>query len=157
MIPNPYTGVRGWIHEHLYLGFISPLVSKLTIPTKYIVPIIAVQLGYKVQPDDIRTPDNGQSIYRGWGSRVSFGDSETRSLFTNSMFYVRLMLPFFIGIHIRWAGSDPAAKEFLQTYVGWKLNGDFSVVFRVQSDQSAARGTTSPNGGQAVGWNDGKK
>jgi len=85
--------------------------------------------------------------------------------FVNFMFFTSVHLtPWFIfqpfcfaGMHFRWSGKDVTKREFLQTYVGWKLNGFFSAVFRVQSDDSAAEGFTSPNPNLAQGWYDGAK
>ena len=69
-----------------------------------------------------------------------------------------LLQPFtFWSLQIRWAGRNPAVREYMQTYGGFKFNGFFSVVFRVQSDESAAAGFTSRNYGQAIGWEDGGK
>ena len=73
------------------------------------------------------------------------------SLFYNGAFFFRFMLPFFVGVHIRWG------VRYLQIAIGWKLNGRFGLVFRVQSDKSAATGTHGPNYGQANGWECGPK
>lgn len=69
-----------------------------------------------------------------------------------------LIQPFgYVGIGIRWSGRNPTKREFLQCYIGWKLNGFFSAVFRAQSDVSAAEGFTAPNPNLAQGWFDGAK
>lgn len=117
------------------------------VPEKFILPLFSVCLGYKKKSD-------GK-----WGGNVAFGKDKTMSLFYNGMFYVRVMLPFFVGLQIRWAGKDINAQEYLQTYLGIKLNGEWAVIprFRIQSDVSAGNGTTGPNYGQATGWNEGTK
>lgn len=63
-----------------------------------------------------------------------------------------LWLPYVFGVfvHIRWA--EDWRRSFLQTGVGWKLNGRFAPLFRLQSDASAAAGVTGPNYGQATGF-----
>lgn len=73
------------------------------------------------------------------------------SLYYNAPIFIRIAFPFFIGIHIRWSGATNK-KAFLQTHIGWKLNGRFAIAFRVQSDQTAERGMDFPNPGQAKGW-----
>ena len=123
--------------------WISPYQDKLNIPPKYVFPIVSVCLGYRTQRG-------------GWGGRISLGDSETKSLYYNGVFWFRFMLPFYVGIGIRWRGTGEG-KEFLQAGLGWKLNGEFGMTLRIQSDASGASGTTGPNKGQAVGWADGTK
>ena len=87
-----------------------------------------------------------EGVWHAWVSR----DVGT-SLYYNGAFFFRLMLPFFIGVHIRWG------VRYLQMAIGWKLNGRFGVIFRVQSDKSSAAGTHGPNYGQANGWECGTK
>lgn len=116
----------------------------LDLPERYIKPLFAICSGFK---------RNGKWSL-GW---VHIGEWQgDTSLFYNGIFFLRLMFPFFIGIGIRWSSST-TSRSFLQTYIGWKGNGQFSVVFRIQSDQSAASGYTGPNTGQAQGWNEGTK
>jgi hypothetical protein len=74
----------------------------------------------------------------------------TRSLFRNGVFYLRLLWPFGVFVHLRWCG--PCRRAFLQAGIGWKLNGRFAILFRIQSDESAERGTWGRNSGQAKGW-----
>lgn len=126
----------------------AKIVDPLAISPAFIFPIISITLGYKT---------NYSGRVNGWGGRISLLKSETDSLFCNGIFHCRIMLPFFISLQFRWAGSNPQKCEYLQTYIGWKLNGQFSVVLRVQSDESAANGYTSKNYGQAIGWADGAK
>ena len=116
----------------------------LTIPIPAVIPLVVMTLGYKV---------DGKWK---WGD-IEFGKAGGDSLFYNGIFCIRLLLPFFIGFGIRWAGKDPSAREFLHFAFGWKLNGEFAIEFRIQSDESSAAGATSPNYGQAFGWNKGTK
>jgi len=135
--------------QELNARFIDPWLNKLRLPTWCIFPIFAFAVGYRAPATDNRGA--------GWGGRFWIGRVRDEDLFYNGAIFFRFMLPFFVGIHIRWAGRDPSKREYLQIYIGWKLNGALSAVFRVQSDESAAAGFTSPNYGQAVGWEDGPK
>lgn len=111
---------------------------------RYIVPIFSVQWGWDRNPLNLR---------------FSFGRKQTGSLYYNGIAFVRVMLPFFVGVMVRWSGST-TRRAFVQTHVGWKLNGDPAVTFRVQSDESGRISNTGPafdNHGQAVGWSDGPK
>lgn len=129
--------------------FIDPWLNKLALSPSYVIPVFACAIGYHVPALDNRGS--------GWGARTWLGRVTEEKLFYNGVIFFRVMLPFYIGFSIRWSGKNPTAREFLQCYIGWKLNGFFSVVFRVQSDVSAAEGFTSPNPNQAVGWSDGPK
>lgn len=73
------------------------------------------------------------------------------SLFYNAVFFMRLSLPFDIFWSIRWA--ENWRRSFLQTGIGWKGNGRFAILFRIQSNQSATEGVTGENFGQATGFN----
>lgn len=77
--------------------------------------------------------------------------TDNESLFYNAVFFIRFNWPLGIFIHIRWA--DKARRAFLQTGLGWKLNGRISAILRIQSDESAAAGVSGPNLGQATGFN----
>lgn len=127
--------------------YLDSALAKLTLKPQYIVPLVAICIGYKVAAKENRGS--------GWGARIWFGRVADEKLFYNGIFFVRIMFPFFIGIGIRWAGSNPTKRELLQTYVGWKLNGFFSAVFRIQSDLSAKEGFTSPNPNLVEGFYDG--
>jgi hypothetical protein len=120
----------------------AALQKTFTIPTRYVVPLFAIQLGYRTE--------------RGWGGRVSFFRSESETLYKNGVFYLRVMFPFFVGVMLRWSGST-TARAYVQAHIGWRLTGVPAAAFRVQSDVSAARGYTVPNNNQAVGWDDGNK
>ena len=130
-------------------AYIDPWLTKLALPKGWVLPVAACAIGYRVAAKDNRGA--------GWGARLWLGRVVDESLFYNGAIFIRIMLPFFVSLQIRWAGSDPSKNEFFQTYIGWKLNGALSAVFRVQSDGSAAKGFTSPNPGQAQGWFDGSK
>lgn len=69
------------------------------------------------------------------------------SLFYNAQFFLRLSLPFgmFFGMRL-------GSVRLFQCGIGWKLNGRFGILFRVQTDASAAKGVTGPNYGQATGY-----
>ena len=129
--------------------FIDPWLNKLAISPDLVLPFFACVIGYYAPPQDNRGG--------GWGARFWFGRVKDESLFYNGIFTFRIMLPFYIGWSIRWSGKNPDKREFFQTYIGWKLNGFLSAAFRFQSDNNAAAGFTSPNYGQATGWQDGPK
>lgn len=135
--------------QEITIRFIDPWLKKVALNKYFVFPMLAIAIGYKTAETDNRGA--------GWGARLWVGRVSDESLFYNGVIFVRVMLPFFIGVHIRWSGRNPSVREFLQCYIGWKLNGAFSAVFRVQSDGSAAAGFTSPNPGQSVGWLDGPK
>lgn len=131
--------------------YLDGFLDRLSIPKEWVFPLFAIVVGYRVAATDNR--GGGWSLGRIW-----FGRATDEALFYNGIMTFRFMLPFFFGLSIRWAGSNPAKREFLQCYLpGWKLNGKFSAVFRIQSDNSAAAGFTSPNPNQAQGWMDGPK
>ena len=131
----------------LFLGalFVAlGILQKLNLNPKFIFPIVCITLGFK---------ENGKWKL-GW---VKWGHSADQSLFYNGIFCLRLMAPFCLGIGIRWAGANPAAREFLHIVIGWKLNGELTLEFRIQSDIASSAGATAPNVGQAWGWNAGTK
>ena len=73
---------------------------------------------------------------------------ETKSLFYNAVFFLRLSLPF--GFHF---GLKIIKNRSIQTTIGWKLNGRFGFyLFRAMTDESAARGVQGPAFGQSTGW-----
>ena len=112
----------------------------------------------KLSPDTIKPL---LSVQWGWDKdwrnyRIATGHDRTESLYYNGMFFCRFMFPFFVGFMVRWSGATDK-RAFLQTHIGWKLNGRLAVAFRVQSDTSGERGMDFPNPGQARGWADGGK
>ena len=83
------------------------------------------------------------------------------SLFYNAVFFLRLtfigFIPAGIFFSIRWAKIGPVLggkpRSFLQAGIGYKLNGRFGLLLRMQNDISSASGVTGPNFGQAQGFN----
>lgn len=69
------------------------------------------------------------------------------SLFYNAQFFVRLALPF--GLFF---GARLGPVYLFQCGLGWSLLGRFKLLFRFQTDASAAAGSTGPNFGQATGY-----
>ena len=122
------------------LGF-SKLRNILNLNPRYVFPLFSIQWGWDRNPRNIR---------------ISFGRQQTKSLYYNGIVFIRVMLPFYAGVMVRWSGSH-VDKAYLQTHAGWKLNGDFAVTLRIQSDLEAAKGHEFPNEGQALGWADGPK
>jgi hypothetical protein len=83
---------------------------------------------------------DAQGIYR----------PDSRSLFYNGFVMVRLTWPFGIWLHIK-----PTSTGRFQCGIGWKLNGRIALLFRWQTDASAAAGVRGPNVGQASAWDRG--
>ena len=131
-----------WVCGALFLAV--AMTSALNLRPSAILPLACITLGFK----------QGGRWRLGW---VKFGHDADQSLFYNGILCVRVMLPFFVGIGIRWAGSNPAAREFAHVAAGWKLNGELTAELRIQSDESSSAGATSPNFGQAWGWAAGPK
>lgn len=122
---------------------LAPYVDKRNMDPANWIPLVCVALGYKTQAGK-------------WGGFVLFGDSDKDgSLYHNAMFFFRLAWPW-IGLGIRWRGTGQG-REYFQFGIGWKRNGQLGLNIRVQSDDSAAEGTTGPNFGQAFGWAEGHK
>lgn len=120
------------------------LTNLLTIPVKWIKPLVSLTWGCSAYGDK---PDFTSA-------HVSLGKERTTSLYYNGIFFIRLMLPFYIGAMIRWSGSE-TKKAFIQTHIGWKLNGKFAITFRIQSDESGFLSNQGPafnNHNQARGW-----
>lgn len=69
------------------------------------------------------------------------------SLFYNAVLFLRLSLPF--GVFF---GCRLSSNYLFQCGLGWKLNGRIALLFRVQTDESAAKGVSGPNFGQARGF-----
>jgi hypothetical protein len=74
-----------------------------------------------------------------------------QSLFFNSILFFRVNWPLGFFWSLRWSGSEDR-KALFQTGIGFKLNGRFAILLRVQSDDTSARGVTGPNYGQARGF-----
>ena len=88
--------------------------------------------------------------------RIRFLGPSPEALYENGLVFVRVARPFFLGFMLRWGGKD-AHPAFLQTHIGWKLNGRLALVFRLQSDASAEVGMDVLNLGQAQGFAIGSK
>jgi len=132
--PSPLERLRRWLMPH---------VDRMNMPPEWWVPLLCVCLGYKST--------------RGWGGFVIVGGSDKDgSLYHNGAFFLRIGLPFWVGLGLRWRGTGQG-REYFQLGIGWKRNGQAGLNIRVQSDHSAAAGTTGPNVGQAVGWAEGHK
>jgi hypothetical protein len=129
------------------------LLDKLTgwmnLRPEIIIPVVSFQYGY------------GTRDKPNWTNyRFSFGRQYTQSLFYNGVFYFRFMLPFCVCLMIRWTANPDGRKQFLQTLLGWKLNGVLALTFRIQNDPSAKesnKGHEYDNLGQAIGFDDGTK
>lgn len=116
--------------------------DRLTLPERFILPIFTLQwgCGSVARPNLLNV-----SASLGHGRHDD-------SLYYNGIVFVRVMLPFFVGVHVRWSGDPARKKQFVQAHVGWKKNGDFAVTFRLQNDASSLAGTYGRNFGQAQGW-----
>jgi hypothetical protein len=57
---------------------------------------------------------------------------------------------FFVGVRLT------ATRLWQFSGIGWKNNGRIALLFRFQTDASAAAGVHSPNPGQATGWDYGE-
>ena len=75
-----------------------------------------------------------------------------RDLFWNSILSVSVGFPFCVAVQVRWS-----VTTCLQIIIGWKPNGRFTLVRRVQTDAQAATGVSAPNPGEATGWVGGVK
>ena len=89
--------------------------------------------------------ENGEWVFK---PRITGKDS----LYYNAVFFVRLCFAPGMFIGVRWSNSS-VKKSLWQFGIGWKINGRFAMTFRIQSDESSAKGTTGPNYGQATGFN----
>lgn len=69
----------------------------------------------------------------------------------NAQFFLRVGFPFALFFSTRLSNH-----ALFQCGLGWKQNGRIAIHFRFQSDASAAAGYTSPNYGQATGWDYGE-
>jgi hypothetical protein len=124
------------------LSALNWIGDRLRLPERYILPLFTLQWGCGPGKPDWRNVE------------VSFGHGKhDASLYYNGILFFRVMLPFFIGLHVRWSGDPAVRRQFLQTHIGWKKNGDFAITFRIQNDASAAAGSSGPNVNQAPGWN----
>lgn len=75
-----------------------------------------------------------------------------QSLFYNAVFFVRFNWPLGLFWSVRWSSATDK-KALFQSGLGFKLNGRFAILLRIQSDKTSAAGVTGPNTGQATGFN----
>lgn len=74
-----------------------------------------------------------------------------QSLFYNGILFFRLCWPLGLFASVRWSSASDK-KALLQTGFGFKLNGRFAILLRIQSDKTSAAGVTGPNFGQSCGY-----
>ena len=121
---------------------IGKWADRLTLPERFIIPLFTLQWGCGTVEKPNLLNLNG-----------SFGHGKhDESLYYNGFLFIRVMLPFFVGVHIRWSGDPETDRQYLQTHFGWKKNGDLAITFRIQNDTSSAAGTYGKNVGQAQRW-----
>lgn len=160
--PNVFEKIRRWKSTLPW--------NNLRVPPWMIFPLFSVCIGAKHENK--------------WVYHIGYGSADNRGLFWNGILFFRIIfcpvwaavtIPVwiysgasfawlifcvgFVGLGIRWAGKNPSKKEYMQTYIGVKLNGEWAIVprFRIQSDLSAEAGTTGANYGNAYGWDAGTK
>lgn len=140
----------------------DPIARFLSIRPTFVFPLFSAAIGYTTTNDytvhnrEHDSSDDETIVRRLWGGHIALGGSHIRSLYYNALLFVRVNLPFGIFFGVRWSGRTDH-KAFLHVGLGWKLNGTFAMTFRIQSDETAARGTNGPNVGQAIGWEGGPK
>ena len=78
-------------------------------------------------------------------------------LFLNGVICIRVMLPGWVGVQLRWSGSTTKIS-YWQGGLGWGHNGRIKpVIFRFLDDASSAKGELNPNTDQSLGWEFGGK
>lgn len=102
-----------------------------------------------------------QDVVKSWGIAWLFKEGgrwvfkprmvENKSLFYNAVVFVRFNWPLGIFLAVRW-NKETDRKALLQSGVGFKLNGRFAILLRIQSDKTSAAGVTGQNTGQATGF-----
>ncbi len=113
------------------------------LPMEWVVPVLCITCGFLAAR-------NGRLIL----ARVDRG--ENPQMYSNGAFMLRFMLPFWVGLQVRWSGST-TQPAYLQIGAGWKINGRFALTCRVNDDAGAAAGVLAPNSDQAIGWGEGGK
>lgn len=147
-MPRPFPDSKIW-------PVIDWIGNATTIPERWCYSVFAFQWGYGSY-DCLRN----FRLQIGQGEKAKHYGADGSldgSLYYNGMLFFRIGFPFYVGAMLRWAGSDPHSKEYLQFGFGWKMNGRFTITLRVQSDLGAAEGMDGANYGQAIGWADGPK
>lgn len=129
-MPRPFPTSKLW-------PVIDWLGDHTTIPEKWSIHLASVQCGF-FDPIGFTL---ARLIYR-----------DPPSLFMNGFFFIQIRFPFWVGVQFR-----PFTKKYFQTGIGWKGNGRFAILFRVQTDESSEIGMDGPNWGQAKFMDDGTK
>lgn len=99
-----------------------------TVPVEWVASI-GLAVGFK---------DGFVFLTRGHGFKYFSEDS----LFWNAALFVRLVFPLGVYVQVRWSGNTEG-KAYVQFGLGYKLNGRFGALFRIQSDDSAKVGAWS--------------
>jgi hypothetical protein len=110
------------------------------IPESWSIHFFSLQIGFF------------DMLYSGAFNLLRFWYRDTPSLFMNGVVFLQIRTPFWVGIQVR-----PFTARFFQCGIGWKGNGRLAVLFRFQTDESAATGMDGPNFGQAKFMDDGTK
>jgi len=137
------------------MGLLSRTREALAIHPRWAFPILSLSLGYRTVGDftqhaaDYTSTDDRQYTVRRWGARITLGSGDEKSLYWNSALFIRLN---FVGL---WIGVRLGADRIFQCGLGYKLSGYVGGNFRLQTDESAERGTTGPQYGMERGWWDG--
>ena len=95
----------------------------------------------------------------GWVCGFRFGGKwqwkpikvSNQSLFYNGVFFIRFNWPLGLFGSFRWSAATDR-KALFQFGIGFKLNGRFALLLRVQSDKTSAAGVTGKNMGQRTGF-----
>ncbi len=114
------------------------MMNALTIPAEFVLPVVSVQWGYGSGP--------AWSWWNLLNLKVYTGREANGSLYQNGVLFVRVMLPFWVGVQLRYSETS----YWQVSLPGWKLIGRPGWHFRHQTDASA-------QGGLAIGYEDGPK
>jgi hypothetical protein len=110
--------------------------------------------------NSICNESNGK--FERWGFTWRTADGCTyapEALFFNAAWFARYVYPFGVFVQIRWSGRSDR-KAYLHIGIGYKLNGRFGFLLRVQSDDSSTDGAWSGVANENVstrGWQFGPK
>jgi len=140
---------------------LDKITAALTISPKWVIPLASLAIGYRTEHtatqhhDEHDPTDDEEVTVGGWAAKLVIGRDDDDALFQNAAVFVRLNLVG-LWVMIRWSGKS-GVRAFLQTGLGWKLNGVPAILFRIQSDESAEAGYNGPNSGQGKSWRKGPK
>jgi hypothetical protein len=138
------------------MNLLDRIREKLAIHPRWAFPLVSLSLGYRTVGEftqharDYDSSDDRHFVVRRWGARITLGSGDEQSLYWNAALFVRVNAPFGFWLGVRLGGD-----KLFQCGIGYKLSGVLGANFRVQTDDSAAAGTTGPNYGQERGWWDG--